>query len=334
MLNQAYILAVYKNASQAIRLFERLNSPDTVFAIHICLNAEKSFVNELHGYFKTYNNVWFAKRERATVFRYGIVDAVMNSIEVLLKNNVKFDYITSLSGQDYPIKPVANINNFIERHRGKEFITYHKLIFDNNEDYAQTLWGRKEAYRFEDYWMRFSRKGHLYRFPVNRFIDKPLWNVLKIYFYEFPDYIRKGILLHETTELIFSRIYSKKKTFLKGFEPYGGWAWWTLTYDCARYMLETYRKTPAIKAFFKYSWTPDEMVYQTIILNSPFKDNIINDDLREIVFSSKEHSHPNIYTSEDFEFLKKSEKLFARKFDITVDSTVLDMIDNLLPKSE
>jgi len=329
----AYILAIYKNPEQVFRLFEKLNTGNTVFVIHISRNSNKSFNEIIRSFFKNFDNVYFCKRIWVSVFRIDIVDAVINAIETLHKNNVSFDYITSLSGQDYPIKSNRQIFEFLKSNQGKEFITYHPLVFDNEADYKNTQWGRKETYRYEDYWIKFNRNGKLHRFPIHRFVNKPLWNVIKIYVYEFPQYIRHKKLIRETLDLIGSLYFAKKKKFIKGYNPYGGWAWWTLTYECSKYLLNTYRQNPKFKHFFKYSWTPDEMVYQTILLNSPFKNNIVNDDLREISFKNKENSHPKIYSVEDYELIKNSDKFFARKFDMNIDSKILDMIDKELIKT-
>ena len=328
-MTHAYILAVFRNSEQVIRLYERLNDKNTVFVIHICLNSTNEFTKNIKSYFKSKSNVIFCKRERATVFRFGIVDGVMNAIEALIENNIHYDYITSLSGQDYPIKPNNIINDFLINNQGKEFITYHPIIFGQEEDYEKTLWKRKETYRFEDYWIKFTKKGPLYRFPSNRFKNRPLWNIIKVYLYEFPIYLKEKKVIQEATEIVFSRIYTKKKNFIEGFEPFGGWAWWTLTFDCSKFMLETYRKNPQLKKFFKFSWTPDEMVYQTIIMNSPFKSAVVNDDLREIIFpgNGKEGSHPLIYGINDFEYLNNSPKLFARKLDLNIDKEIFNLID-------
>jgi len=335
-MTHAYILAVYKNAAQVMRLYERLNCQNTVFVIHVCLNASNDFTNIITDFFKGKTNVYFCKRERATIFRYGIVQAVMNALSVLEKNNIKYDYVTSLSGQDYPIKNNNYINNYLKENAGKEFITFHPIEHEHI-DYLKTWWRSKQSYRYQDYWIKFTKKGPLYRFPVNRFISKPLWLTLKIFLYEAPKNYRKGRLKKEIIDLIFSRIYSKRKTKLKEFELFGGWAWWTLTYACSMHMLHTYNKNRSkIKNFFKFSWTPDEMVYQTLIMNSKYNKNVVNNDLREIIFTENpkndyESNHPICFSTNDYELLKNSKKLFARKFDQNIDSSILKLIDeNLL----
>ena len=79
--------------------------------------------------------------------------------------------------------------------------------------------------------------------------------------------------------------------------------------------------------YFKYVFIPDEVFFQTIILNSPFKDNVINDDLRYVDWENPNPNVPAILGENDWTTIINSSKFFARKFDITRDSKILDMID-------
>ena len=67
------------------------------------------------------------------------------------------------------------------------------------------------------------------------------------------------------------------------------------------------------------------MFFHTILLNSPFKHEIVNDNKRYIDFDD---SHPTILTAKDYEKLKRSGKLFARKFEPKVDKEILDKLDD------
>jgi len=62
-------------------------------------------------------------------------------------------------------------------------------------------------------------------------------------------------------------------------------------------------------------------------LNSPYGDAIVNDDLRYVRWGDPDAGSPSVLTAMEFTDLARSPKLFARKFDTSVDSTVLDMID-------
>ncbi len=109
---------------------------------------------------------------------------------------------------------------------------------------------------------------------------------------------------------------------------YGGEnaTWWTITSDCARYILKFIKENSKVRRFAKFTWASDEFLIPTIIMNSPFKDSVVQDNFRYIDWSLGGHN-PKILTIADFEHMRNSKKLFARKFDPLVDSQVLDQID-------
>jgi hypothetical protein len=71
---------------------------------------------------------------------------------------------------------------------------------------------------------------------------------------------------------------------------------------------------------------PDEIFFQTVLMNSPYKNGIIYDNLRYIIWSPGSR-HPATLNIRYFEDFMNSNKLFARKFDTNIDADVLDMID-------
>lgn len=104
--------------------------------------------------------------------------------------------------------------------------------------------------------------------------------------------------------------------------------WFTITNAAARYLLEFIKSHPEIVRFFKYSWGADELFFSTILYNSRFKNQIENNLV--YVDWSERKAHPKILRTEDYEALISSDKLFARKFDIEADSTILKMLENKL----
>lgn len=107
-------------------------------------------------------------------------------------------------------------------------------------------------------------------------------------------------------------------------EPYGGWSLCCLPKDLVSYIVEFTKKNPQIRTFFKRAHAPSELFVQTILMNSPFKDRIINDNKRYIDFIE---AHPRTLTIRDFELFKKGEWLFGRKFNPNIDKKILDQID-------
>ncbi len=102
--------------------------------------------------------------------------------------------------------------------------------------------------------------------------------------------------------------------------------WWTINYELAIYMAEFLNTHSELSSFLNYTWTPDEFAIPTIIMNSPYKNEVINNNYRYIDWNAGE-AHPKTLLTNDYEKIIQSDMLFARKFDIDTDSFILDKID-------
>lgn len=104
--------------------------------------------------------------------------------------------------------------------------------------------------------------------------------------------------------------------------------WWTMAADCAAYLVKFLKNNPRVRRFAKFTWAPDEYLIPTLIMNSPFREKVVNDNYRYIDWS-KGGSNPKILAAEDFNAMRNSGKLLARKFDVKVDTRILDMLDHV-----
>ncbi|MFY7899286.1 MAG: beta-1,6-N-acetylglucosaminyltransferase [Chitinophagaceae bacterium] len=107
---------------------------------------------------------------------------------------------------------------------------------------------------------------------------------------------------------------------------YGKAMFWMLTQEAANYVVERVEKNQKLLQFFQYSWGCDEFVFQTILMNSHYKDFVTNNHCRYIDWSAG-GPHPKTLGKEDFEQIMASEHLFARKFKRDHDEEILDLID-------
>jgi len=114
-----------------------------------------------------------------------------------------------------------------------------------------------------------------------------------------------------------------------GLEPYGGSAFWCLSREALAYVHRFVQEHPELVEFFEHTKIPDELFFQTILMNSPLAPTIVNDDLRYVDWSGG-GVHPATLRAEDFERLRRSGKLFARKFDAEADAAILDLLDREL----
>ncbi len=149
------------------------------------------------------------------------------------------------------------------------------------------------------------------------------------YFYLFQDIIGRNqgkwvafLELLQNGLLVIQRLARVNRC--KKISLFKGVNWFSITDNLARYVLS---QEKSIKKTFKYSLCADELFLQTIVMKSPYKNNIINCSLRHIDW---ERGTPYTFRAEDYEELMNSENLFARKFDMKIDEKIIDMILNVI----
>lgn len=131
------------------------------------------------------------------------------------------------------------------------------------------------------------------------------------------------------THKVFPRFFLKYSKLLNGLKIYGGRSNWYLSRNCIEYIDKYMQQEDDFIKFCKYVHVPDEIFFHTILLNSNLKDHLVNDNFKYVVWPASAAAHPNILRSQDFEHFIHTNKIFARKFDITQDAKILDMIDEV-----
>jgi len=102
---------------------------------------------------------------------------------------------------------------------------------------------------------------------------------------------------------------------------YKGSQWFMLTRNFCEWLLSN-DITRKIASCVKYLWSPDELFFQALIMNSPFRNDLAEDYGREIIWPGGTAS-PKTLCMEDHNLLLASSALFARKFDEVVDRQIL-----------
>ncbi|MBV9654017.1 MAG: hypothetical protein JOZ42_05590 [Acetobacteraceae bacterium] len=108
-----------------------------------------------------------------------------------------------------------------------------------------------------------------------------------------------------------------------GLDPHGGASYWCLSRSCAAYATAFLRSHPRVLRFFSSTFVPDEMIFQTILANSPHRHELINAAIHYTYWQPRS-SHPSVLTADRLPEVMASGAWFARKFD---DHAVLDLVD-------
>jgi len=294
----AYIISAYKRSDQLTRLVNKLHTPTSVFLIHVDKRTDHRQYRDMVSGIDHLSNVIFLKRHNCYWGDFGHVRATLKGLAYLFDRTINFDYVFLLTGQDYPIKSSSGIAEFLNKVKGKEFIDYFSLP--------------SEVWHNDDGGLR--RIEHWHFRLHNKYICLPSMQ-------------KSGSVLKKAIHSILNVIFHKRA--LPGnFKLFGGSSYWCLTKECAKFINDFVSENPKFVNFFKYVNIPDEIFFQTIILNSPFAQNVVNDNLRFIVWSGG--SGPRILRKVDLELIMQSKGLIARKFDSALDSEILDLIDSKL----
>ena len=212
-----------------------------------------------------------------------------------------WDYFILLSGQDYPVKSLAQIETFFKQHQGQDFMEYFPLPSEKLRE----------------------KQGGLYR--INRFHQ-----IRENYHSEFPPYSKKPLL--NTLFNKWAALYaSTKRKMPLDMQPYAGSQWWMLTGNTVGVLLQFLEQHPSVEAFFRNVWIPDEIFFQTVLLHLQKQHgfNITNNPYRYTEWSDhagEKTFNPKVLCEADFEKLLRSEALFARKFDENASARLVQLI--------
>jgi len=157
----AHLILAHKEPKQLERLIQRLEHIDADIYIHL---DKKTDIRQFE-YLTKYKNVFFIrKRVRVYWGSYTVVHATLNSLREVVASNKSYHHVNLLSGQDYPLRPAAYIQEYLKQNIGVAFINH--LLFD--PDWREAL-ARVDKYHFNSF--RMPGRYVLQRI-INRFAPK------------------------------------------------------------------------------------------------------------------------------------------------------------------
>ena len=130
------------------------------------------------------------------------------------------------------------------------------------------------------------------------------------------------IVLRLQIALHVNRLRGKNLVIQKGTN------WFSITRDSAKYILT---KEAEIKKIFAYSYCADELLVQTLLINSPFKENLYlpgaeDDQMACARLIDWERGNPYVFRMADYDEIMQSPAMFARKFSMQTDSEIVKAI--------
>lgn len=302
-----YLILAHKDPEQLRILCDALQGPYSRIYIHLDKNVSiDPFL------FLGNTNIQFVQ-DRVCVYRwwFSMVQATLNSFQEILPHVHDDDHVVIMSGQDFPIKSQSHIYTFLQQSAWKSYIEYK--IQPNDE---RDITHRVTQYYFHDLVIPSS---------INRLCEKIIWLFINI-----------PPLRNQLFGYIWQRIVNfflpRRKYLLKNYNLY----WWSqrqiLSWSAIQYILNFCLSDEGKKFVqaFRNTAGPDELFFQTLLLNSSHKEHIVNLTLRYMDWKTGK-TLPKIFTMDDYTLIKNSDLLFARKFALEEDADILyKLLDDIV----
>ena len=329
MIKAVYLIASHKNPEQIFRLVRAIKdgSSDSTIVVHHDFNSSFLDVN----LFSDLQDVNIIKNhEQLGWGEFSLVNMTLNAIEWILQN-IKFDWLIFISGQDFPIQPIRKIEFFLENTSCDGFISGVSLEEATPcgpfECQLDGLNGKKCSDCVDRYYYQYFLFPEIFYRLIFGF------QILKKWFYKvLPKFhsIQSWIRMKNTPFKGKRRLKIGIKSSLLSSQSsltfYKGSQWFTLNRRCIEYISSYIIRNPEVVAYYKRTIIPDESFFQTILYNCSSL-TINKNNKRFISWQNSSVSSPNILNISDYNRIIASGEHFARKFDSRVDSQILDKLE-------
>lgn len=282
-MKHAYLIMAHNDFDILKKLIQLLDDENNDFYIHIDKKV-KNFNFEAFVNIVKKSKIYFIDR---TNISWGGDSQIFCELK-LLKCAIesKYDYYHLLSGVDLPLKSKKEINDYFCSNNGKEFIRFDSKAASTNEHIERIKY-------FYFYQNEIGRSKNIFTIFL-KILQKLLIKIQKI--------------------LKINRISESSIIWSKGPN------WFDITHSFAEYLLS---QKEFIEKHFKNTYCADEVLLQTIVLNSSFSNNICTDRIRYVDWN---RGKPYTFTINEFDELINSGSLFARKFSSTIDKKIIEEI--------
>jgi Core-2/I-Branching enzyme len=287
-----FILVSHDKPKQLLRLVNKLNAMFSLPPI-VCHHDFSQCVlpTELFP-----ANVSFVRPHMRTAWAdFSIVELTVRAIEQMYAAPASPDWFVLLSGTDYPIKPAAQILADFSAANFDAAILY-ELIRAN--DFKRD-WQESCYHRYCTLHLRLPSVGR-------RRLTQ-----------------RKLVITHPLLTRPFL-------PFGRGLDCYAGATWFSASRRAARHILEFHKSDVKLAKHYRKLMFSDESYFQTVLANDP-RLKLKNENWRYTDWPGYPDSpHPKMLRLEDLSKLLASPAHFARKFDMELDSAILDELDRVV----
>lgn len=299
-----YFIQSHKNPEQICRLVKviKKSSPNSLVLLsHDFTSCDLDLTT-----LQQFSGIELIKRNRSA--RRGddsVLEIYLEAVDWLYERSLDFDWLICLSGQDYPVRPIAQIEDFLANTEYDGFIDYWDVLAENSP------WGRETGRK------RFFAQ----------YLKLPQWTKWWLRKLSRIEPLIPGVIFQWRFALI--GLEAKSTPFNDDFKCYGGWYWNALSKKCVDYLRAYLEEHPQLLKFYRRTLAPEESIIATVLVNSN-QFAICSDSLRCLDYPPELFGYARNLTQNDYPKIVNGNYYFARKFEPEPDDKILDLLDELI----
>jgi hypothetical protein len=245
------------------------------------------------------------------------LDRYFAAVNWLDANGVDYDWLENLTGADYPLRPIAEIEKALATTDYDGFLVYSPVFPERLPSDADRGAAGYTLVRAVDATMRYDyRHWRLGRpTPAKMHWLRPLMAV---------NLVQPWIRVSNSYASVGVR--HRRTMFGPGFHCYGGSFFCTLRAECARYIRDYATANPDAVSFFGTLLAPEEVFLHSVLVNSG-RFNLSTDYKRYIDWTGCTHTHPRTLGLEDLDKMLASDAHWARKLSLDQDARLYEALD-------
>lgn len=313
MARVGYLLISHVHPPQVVRLVRTLRTgdPDCTVAIH-----HDDAVSHLGpAEVERLGRVHVLRPPMQTAYgSFMTCELILRILRWMLRHT-DCEWVTYLSGQDYPIKPPAQIAAELSAAEVDAFIDASPI-----NDRPWFLGIERYAYQYYDL-PALPGMGRVRKFLNARATRLrtmgcrlPRINVPKDH--------------HGLRKIGIAPLAGP---FGGSFRCHVGSAWWTISRRAAEHVVRFHGQHPHLANHYRRAlFAPNESFFLTILANAPHLPVHMTDNRRFIRWSHPQTGHPDVLGAGDVEEMLASGCDFSRKVDSRKDFQILDLIDKAI----
>lgn len=264
-----------------------IDDPRNDIYLHIDRRA-KNFDHEAIATAVEKSRLFLAPRINVYWGHYTQITAILNMLGEAVANT--YSYYHLLSGADLPLKNQDYIHSFFEENSDYEFVGFSETY---NREWVGKIYPLSQYCGSRN---RYARKA-------SQLAGRGALRLQELVHYDHTTWgSRRGLAIRKGSD------------------------WSSISHAFAIHLLS---ERQVIAGLLRYATIPTEFYCQTILWNSTFRERIYDteDEFRSSMrLIDWERGGPYIFRDSDFDELMGSDRLFARKFDASVDAEVVNRI--------